>query len=213
MTNRFFRYTFLFRYKKNTFFIVSILLILIICSLFIYRQNFLPCIRLGCLDISIDNKLYLKDIYEEKAGSVFRAMYQIGQGPGLLRVDVRGGIDPATAQDYIHGRIAGMKALYDNIRSPYPGLLSQEIICDDPYKPSYTYFKTSSDIEINEIDGFLTDRLVFGACTKEQIAYKGMTLLFNCPARKQLYDIEFIAPLASYPQEQFAAIAKSLQCR
>jgi hypothetical protein len=155
----------------------------------------------------------LKDVYEEKRGSVFRGLYTIGQGPELLRVDVRSGIDEIIAVDYIQERIAGMKAMYDNIRSPYPGLLSNEITCDDAYKPTYVSYETSSGIEITQIDGFLTDRLVFGACTKEQIAYRGMTLLFTCPADKQLYNLEFIAPTSAYPERKFETIAHSLTCR
>src|SRR5688572_15535308 len=91
------------------------------------------CYRLNC--VSFGEVTYrISDVYEEKNGSVYRALYSMPNiKNGQMRVDVREAVDIQTAIDYIRGRVAGMKALYENIRSPYPGLLTNEIRCDQEY--------------------------------------------------------------------------------
>lgn len=171
------------------------------------------CHRLSCMEFATSRVWQLKDVYEEKYGSVYRALYTDKQTGNFLRVDIRDGIDGATAYEYIRGKIAGMKALYDNIRSPYPGLLSNEITCDDIYKPSYTSFINSNGIQIYQIVGYLNDRMVFGSCLKDQIQFEETRYLFSCPGRHEFYDMEFISRPATYPKDQFSPIAQSLRCR
>lgn len=202
--------------KLKPLYIVFVAIFGLVCLGAIWFVVRPPCHRLSCVGFEGSGDWHVAQVYEESSQSVFRALYK-GSSDMLLRVDVRDNINPSTAKDYIHGRIAGMKALYDNIRSPYPGLISNEITCEESLKPSYTSFTTSKGLLIYQIDGFLNNRLVFGACTKDQIAYQGITVLFNCPSRKQLYDMEFIAPIGSPPaggsQEKFQTIAQSIECR
>ena len=155
----------------------------------------------------------VQEVYEERLGEVFRGLYAKGEDQLLLRVDVRDSIVSDTAVVYIRGKIAGMKARYDNNRSPYPGLLSDEIHCDEGLKPTYSTFLTQSGKEIQMIEGYLNDRLTFGSCTKDQIVYKGIKVLFSCQQHKQLYDMEFIALVSSFTQEKIESLVKSLQCR
>jgi hypothetical protein len=180
---------------------------------YLLYATFFICHRLSCLRMREVNEWKLKEVYEEKPGEVFRGLYVAGDGNERLRVDVRDQIDAETADDYIRGKIAGMKALYENIRSPYPGLLSDEIVCDEGLKPIYSTITTYSGMEIEVIEGYLNDRLTFGSCTKDQIVYKGIKVLFSCAKQKQLYDMEFIAPIDSFPQEKVAAMVESIECR
>ena len=171
------------------------------------------CHRLSCIHFDGDTSIGMKDIYEERDVTVFRALYTVSKPSGLVRVDIRGDVNAQKVDEYIRGRITRMKALYDNHRSSYPGLLSDEITCGESLKPAYTSFLSESGVRISQITGYLNDRLVFGSCSKDQVVYKGMKLLFACPMRKQFYDIEFISPVESFSQEKYAALARSVSCR
>lgn len=199
------------RQPSSLMIFLGVVIALLFFGYFIYTKFFV-CHRLSCLAIDELNEWKLQDVYEERPREVFRGLY-VSEGREFMRVDVRDNIDPEAATDYIRGRIAGMKALYENIRSPYPGLLSNEIDCDDEFKPTYKTVKGVGGIEIAHITGYLNERLTFGACSKDQIAYKGIKLLFTCVNHKQLYDMEFIASVSSFSQEKFESIVKSLQCR
>ena len=169
------------------------------------------CHRLSCLQLSDNAVLKLTEVYEDIPGSVYRARYQMGDF--IVRVDVRSDVEPDAAIDYIHGRVAGMKALYDNLRSPYPGLLSNEIVCDEGFKPTYRSFTTAQTIQIQEIVGYLNDRLTFGSCQKDQAVYRGLMVLAACPKQKMLYQIEFITPIESFNQSYLDTLTHSLTCR
>ena len=205
--------------KHNRFFHVSNILFVVITVLsvglgfFLLRSNIIfgKCQRLSCLELPKTAVLTLTQVYEEVRGSVFRARYEMGDV--IVRVDVRSDVDPEASEDYIKGRIAGMKALYDNIRSPYPGLLSNEIECDAEYKPSYDDVKTASGLVVKRISGYLNDRMVFGSCQKDQAVYRGEMVLFACADRRQLYQLEFIAPLESYSVDETNLIIGSITCQ
>ncbi len=180
-------------------------------ALFYVTRIYTPCSRISCLLLPKTAVLKLTEVYEEVRGSVFRARYQTGDT--IVRVDVRTDVDPEASVDYIQGRIAGMKALYDNIRSPYPGLLSNEIICDEGFKPTYKSYKTSQNIMIQEVVGYLNNRLTFGSCQKDQAVYRGAMVLFACPQKRQLYQVEFISPVESFSAKIFQDIVDGMSCR
>lgn len=197
---------------------VSIVVFLLIGTMLIagvlFRTDlpFGQCHRLSCLQLSKNAVLKLTEVYEDVHGATYRARYQMNDG-GILRVDVRSGIEPDTATDYIRGRVAGMKALYDNVRSPYPGLLSNEIVCDSAFKPLFESVRTSSGVSIEKITGYLNDRLTFGSCLEDQATYKGAMLLFACPNHKQLYQLEIIFPRVKYTTARVTEVVTGLQCK
>lgn len=169
------------------------------------------CTRISCLTLPKGAVWKLTEVYEEVRGSVYRARYQMGEI--IVRVDVRSDVDPDASVDYIHGRIAGMKALYDNIRSPYPGLLSNEIVCDEGFKPTYRSYTTEKNVEVSEIVGYLNDRLTFGSCQKDQATHRGAMMLFTCSSRRQLYQIEYIFSVDSYDQKMVESLMRTVGCR
>jgi hypothetical protein len=196
--------------KNSTFFLCALISITVAVGTWIVSHRF--CSRLSCLAFDQKDTFILKDVYEERRNTVFRGLYTVQNSPLLFRVDVRSGIESGIAYDYIRGKIAGMKALYDNIQSPYPGLLSNEIVCDARFKPTYTTFVTPGGIEVYQISGFLNERYSFGSCVEDQIRYKDMRMLFSCKTKKQLYDLEFITPITSSAQDAFDSFVKSVRC-
>ncbi len=169
------------------------------------------CLRLSCLELPKGSVLKLTEVYEEVRGSVYRARYQMGDI--IVRIDVRSDVDPEASIDYINGRIAGMKALYDNIRSPYPGLLSNEIVCDEGFKPTYKSYENANHLSVQTIIGYLNERLTFGSCQKDQAIYKGAMVLFSCPSKRQLYQVEFITKNEEFNVNKLETIIDGLGCR
>lgn len=170
------------------------------------------CSRMTCVDMAQKSSVHLRDIYEE-TDTVFRGMYELRGSTLLLRVDVRQAIEPSVADEYIQAKITGMNALYDNIRSPYPGIISNEITCEKEYKPVYSKLNSTHGVPLYQIRGYLNDRYVFGACQKEQIRYVDRRLLFVCPKKSLLYDIEFITPVDEPSLNMVSEIIQSIACK
>ena len=204
--------SFFSRDNKN---FVRILLVLglgiVVVLAYSTSRMYTSCSRLSCLKLPNETVLKLTEVYEEVRGSVYRARYDAGNV--IVRVDVRSDIDPDASTDYIQGRVAGMKALYDNIRSPYPGLLSNEIVCDEGFKPTYRAYVSSKSVQMQGIIGYLNNRLTFGSCQKDQAVYRGMMVLFTCRSTRQLYQLEFITKTESFNATDLEKIINNLNCR
>ena len=195
---------------QKRFLFIGITVVFFVFVAYMWNE-FTRCSRISCITLPKGAVWKLTEVYEEVRGSVYRARYQMGDV--IVRVDVRSDVDPDASTDYIKGRIAGMKALYDNIRSPYPGLLSNEIVCDEGFKPTYKSSKSSNHLSQQIIIGYLNDRLTFGSCQKDQAVYKGMMVLFSCSSTRQLYQIEFITKTEQFDANTFEAILGGLSCR
>lgn len=146
------------------------------------------CKRLNCLQMKNLEKFKVKDVYQDDR-AVYRAL--LFEGNDFLRVEVRSNMQENEAGKYIDAEIVRMKALFQNTASPYPGEISDEIVCGEEFKP---VFKTTqqNNIRIFYFTGFLNERLTFGACTKDQAVYKGVLARFYCSKQKQLFTLELI---------------------
>lgn len=182
-------------------------------GLVVFAHQMYVCTRLSCLGQPVNNTWQIQEVYEQAPGNIYRALYTAGDTDTYVRVDVRSSIEPDIAVDYIRGRIGGMKALYDNIRSPYPGLLSNEIVCDEAYKPVYGELQLADGTDAQIIRGYFTDRMTFGACQKDQAVYQGVMALFWCDKAKQLFQIEFIVPIHTFHNNHVESYIQALSCR
>jgi len=70
--------------------------------------------------------------------------------------------------ELIHG-------LYTNMPNPYPGLISDEIVCGEEFKPELVLNGTELYIE-----GYVTPRRTFGACSFDLIAYRAFVRYLYC---------------------------------
>ena len=91
-------------------------------------------------------------------------------------------------------KISAFDALYADAPSPYPGEVSNKIVCNDQFKPvyreeitdhaSYKYFLLHS-----------TERFGLGACTEDAIKYKHLIGWMYCPQKNMLFIIKYFTPL------------------
>jgi hypothetical protein len=147
-------------------------------------NRFFSCSRLSCLTLNNLSQFKSKEIYQENK-NIFSGL--LSYKKDLLRVEVRYRIKQIEAEQHINAQIINMKGLFAKATSPYPGEISDEIDCQEKFKPTFTKIKTASGVKIAYFTGYLNQRLVFGACTEDQMFYKGVLALFYCPKQKQLF--------------------------
>lgn len=152
-----------------------------------------------------------KEIYQDAASS-FRALYE--RGDELLRVEIQSHVESSEVPRRIDGQLAQVKTVFERARSPYAGQLSLAIDCDSTFLPVYDTVETES-IRASRITAFLTDRLTYGACTKDQATHRSMLLLFYCPVQKKYYQLEFIASVSAFVNREadYEAMLQSIRCR
>lgn len=156
------------------------------------------------------DKFRVQEIYQDDK-NIYRAL--LSKDNDLLRVDIRTNISGPEATKQIQAQITRMKALFENAISPYPGEISDVIECGDEYNPVFAEEEINGT-QISYFKGYLNERLVFGACTEDQIKYQVILALFYCVNQNQLFQLEIIAPKEAFSRspEMYSEMLSSLSC-
>ncbi|MDO8551808.1 MAG: hypothetical protein Q7S03_03980 [bacterium] len=154
------------------------------------------------------NEFKIKEVYEDDQ-NVYRALYN--KDDNIIRVEVRSNLSSEEAKSLTRSQVTKINALFANAISPYPGAISDEIVCPEEFKPVY---KTSNinGLEVTSLTGFLNNRLVFGACSQDQAAYKDVLSLFYCKKPKSFFTFELIKP-NNQNAKDFLQTLSSLRCK
>lgn len=173
--------------------IFLLIIFLITTTYLIYIKN--QCKYLGCIDFTEIKEYKIKDIYRDEK-NLYSALYI--RGDNLLRVEIKSDISREESDQIIETRTTTIKSQFENSRSPYPGEISDEIVCDNKFKPVF-------------LDGYviayLNSRLTYGSCIEEQNVYKSIEIWKYCEAQKKLYQLEYI-----YPKDKFHEDKLEISC-
>lgn len=174
----------------------------------LYRPASL-CRNLTCIRMDGTGPLALHETYTDTP-DVFRGLFT-GEGR-FLRIEANRTAPESSRQD-LNAAITKMKAMFEKAPAPYPGELSDTIVCDPRFVPTYeTLQRNGTDIHI--FVGYLNDRMTFGSCSREQATYRGALALLFCKNRSLLLRVELIAPVADFSahEKELTDQIRSLQC-
>jgi len=131
----------------------------------------------------------------------------------LIRLEQFSNISPQEASQFNKIRIMKAQGLFESARSPYTGETSQRISCPLKYKPEEKQLTTTEGIALIYYSGYLDDRLQYGACADDQIAYKGYVALFHCDSIRQWYQLEVIVPIKEgQPDDKYLDLFRAVGC-
>jgi len=174
---------------KNIFLVA--LLTIIIVIVFNIKFN---CNSFACLVFPEKNLWTIKEKYEETKYS-WKGL--LTHPDYLVRLYKIGNVDTQKATEFTKITTMKIEGLFDKARSPYPGGISDKIVCSDKFIPIAENFKSKADIQINYMSAYLNDRLLYGGCTENQITYKVYSGMFYCSNVSEWYQIEIIVPFKS----------------
>jgi hypothetical protein len=170
---------------------ISVVLVIAIVVLII-RQIAKGCKGLDCITMESLDNYQIGEIYEDSTQSYRAMLVNRTDTNKKLRVEIKSNVTSAEANKITLGLITQMKTVYANARSPYPGEITDEIICPDNFKPIFGDLMTKGSLKVTTVEGFLTSRLVSGGCTEEQVDYRELMGVFYCLDQRKLYQVELI---------------------
>jgi len=179
------------------FLAVSILLLIIIFLGYRYLSSL--CRRLNCVSLNSINTWKEQEVYENTP-LIYRSLFTASGY--LVRVEKNLRLSKKDADDLTLVNIMKVEGLFNKARSPYTGEISNEISCDNKYKPEVKEI-TLNGIKTTYYIGWLNDRFQYGACLDDQLTYKAYNALFYCQNQKTLYHLEFIAAIKDKPEDSF----------
>jgi hypothetical protein len=194
---------------KKFLFWCFLIIILLIAFLF-YRYSHFLCDHISCVSINQADLLKEQVTYENNF-STYKALWK---SPNyLLKVEKNSNISTKDANTLILVDAMRVQGLFDDAQNPYTGEISDEISCDNKYKPEIKKI-TINNIDITYYSGWMNDRMQYGSCLDDQLVYKAYSSLFYCSNQKILYHLEFIFSLENDPREQyFLSQIQNLKCQ
>lgn len=166
---------------------IGVLLLVISGYLYFFFQN--SCGGYMCL--AFDNKKQFREV-EQIENSKMSYKGVLTYKSLRIRLEAYDASSIDIAERFSQAKIMQLQGLFENARSPYPGVLSNEVVCENRFKPVIKNI-TVDDKKITTIDGFLNDRLQYGVCLENQLTHKGKTAMFYCESQKKWYYFEVIS--------------------
>lgn len=178
--------------------ITVILFLISALGLFIiFQKRVAPaslCGNLRCISFSGKQTYTQKDIYTDTS-EAYRALYS--SSTHTLRIEALK-ISADQSDEALKAAVTRMKALFEKAPAPYPGEISDTIVCDPDYIPVFREATSSGGSLLSYFTGYLNERLTFGSCSENQAIHKGLLAYLYCPASTLLIKLELIQPTAEF---------------
>ena len=136
----------------------------------------------------------LQETYKEDA---VKKVFLYKNEENILRLKIIKNVDEDSAKNLINGEVLTMEALYGNALSPYPGAISNEIVCGSKFMPNKGNF-FYNQVNATYFIAYLSERLTYGACAEDLAVYEGVISWAYCSKKREFRQMEFISPKNSF---------------
>lgn len=151
------------------------------------------CHNLRCLLMTNAGGYTPEEIYSDTK-EVYRALYK--NNNRYIRIEARV-VDPSQKDAELQAATSRMRALFEKAPAPYPGEISDAIVCDPAFIPVVKEYK-NTNISLTYFTGYLNNRMTFGSCSLDQAVYKGIAAYTYCSADNLFVSLELFAPTKEF---------------
>jgi len=127
----------------------------------------------------------------------------------IIRLKVISNLDEISAEKIIDSSVLTMQSLYDNTFTSYPGRISMEIVCDSRFVPEQMSVHHNGKT-ITYLIAYLSERLIYGACTDDLTSYKGVIAWSYCEDKNELRQFEFISRKDSFSESSIDFVKENI---
>lgn len=167
------------------------------------------CHNLRCISMSHTNSYQLQELYSDTP-DIYRALFS--KDKNRIRIEARR-VPKASSMQQMNESVTRIKAMFENAPAPYPGELSNTVVCDQKFIPTYEEIH-ENNTPISLFVGYLNNRLTFGSCSQNQAVYRDALAFIYCPAQSLLIRLELIASTEDFAlqEKELLQQIKTLQC-
>lgn len=185
---------------------LTLLALLLVGAGFVYTKM-TACTKLACISFRDKDGFQTQTTYEDTA-KAYRAL--LTRGDVTVRVEKYMDVTAQQAASNNDYKSMQIESLYEDAKSPYPGMLSDRIRCEGKFKPVFEERKLNG-LTYLEYSGFLNSRMQYGTCIQDELTYASRAMMFYCPKERAWYQFEFITSLAR-PQPDLSGLLNSVRC-
>lgn len=130
----------------------------------------------------------------------------------IVRLEVFDEIEPKRGEELTQTKLMQISGLYEKAVSPYPGVISDAIVCSKEYLPIMGQLTVQNETEVQYLTAFLNDRLQYGSCIESQLTSTVTAATIYCHNTRQWFFIEFVQSRDDDNQLNFVEQLKQLNC-
>lgn len=105
--------------------------------------------------------------------------FRVSESGVFYNVRILNGINEMQAQNFVKQKLFLITSLFQEEKSPYPGMTSNIVACPDSFLPKITQADDESSLNLR-IQLAATSRNTFGVCSEEEFAQKSVFLFVFC---------------------------------
>ncbi len=194
---------------RRLFFILGSIALLIIG--FVLIKKFISCSAYQCLVFPGKESWHTREVYEETQTG-WRGL--ITDSRFLVRLEEVNSVDAKDAGELTKITTMKLLGLFDSARSPYPGAITNEVVCQDQFKPKGGVFTNNKNIDVSFYTAYLDGRMQYGSCVEDQVSYRGSLGIFYCPNVREWYEIELLVPKGQKePSDGYKSLFYAVHCQ
>lgn len=186
-----------------------ILILSLGCIAVFITTRFLVCRGYTCISFA-DQASFAEIERMDDTDISYRA--QLKKEDILVRIEAYKAVSTQIADRFTLAKIMQLQGLYETARSPYPGALSNEVVCEEKFKPTISENMKGSQ-KITYVSGFLNERLQYGVCIASQLTHIGTTAMFFCEKQGKWYYFEATAKKLDTNLKKISHLIQSLTCQ
>lgn len=168
---------------------------------------------LGKFDVSLDlNKEYIVKDYDKTIGAG-KNIIEISAtfDKDITKIKIIYPLTDKEALRFIENQRYMINTLFSKQKVPYPGPLTNLLECPEQYLPKIEEEQTE-DSERVFYSLYANNRLTFGGCTEDVLAYAAVLAFIYCKEKNEFYQIGCFTPKEN-PTLNYKEIVKSFKCR
>lgn len=196
-------------FARRPLLVIGISAVIIAAAWVMLRAALFPsCDRLSCVRVAGAAKWKEKEVYEHTATS-YRAL--LTDSSYMIRIEKRSKLSKSDAMLLTKVNVMKIMGLFDDARSPYPGIVSDRIHCEDSLKPTMEQLNNDG-LDVTYMRAGLNSRLQYGTCVESELPFISYGASFYCPDENALYQLEFIIERKHDSEETYKNVIRGIRC-
>ena len=176
-------------------------IIALVVAMFIWKIKDNPSLKTVVWGIKIDTGgLRVVDSYKEDNGA--NSINWIDAESDNIKLFV-GKATPESHDKFINDKVYLLESLFEPVKSPYPEVLTNIIVCPQEFKPKLL---ESSQGKIYKL--FAGARLAYGVCVKDLVKYDSYYGIFDC-GKKGVFEVKVFGQVGDSNIEK---VMRSFSC-
>lgn len=155
------------------------------------------------------NYLITKDLVRPGGAKSFRSL-EAAHGGRRLKIEIMAGLSPAEAEQMREERMNIIRSLFDNLPSPYPGMVTNTVVVADDVRPQLLLVQRGgTELPLYVLSS--SSRYTYGAVPAEMVSFLGGLFFLFDDAQGTLYRFDYFVPKDEFVPEEFVAFFSQLK--